>query len=113
MHCSYFKIDDSYFHLHIVSSLFQSQDIERIGRDFHLHTVLLGGDETLHWIDIGRIVDGILLQTILGRETNQLAILDILALEIYLGSGMLCAGIGYLDDDLASLLIEGSGREDA
>ena len=85
--------------------LLQSDDVQRAGRNLYRSTILLCSHVVFYRIDVGRIVDGVLLQTILGRKANELAILDLLALKIDLRCGVLGAGVGNLQDYLASLLI--------
>ena len=88
------------------SLLFQSDDIQRAGWNLYRCTILLCSYVVFYRIDIGRIVDGVLLQTILGRKADELAILDFLALKINLRCGVLGAGVGNLQDYLASILIK-------
>ncbi len=54
----------------------------------------------------GRIIDGVFLQTVLGRKADKLAILDLLALKIDLRCGVLGAGVGNLQNYLARMLIK-------
>ena len=61
------------------SLLFQTDDIQRAGWNLYCGTILLCSYVVFYRIDIGRIVDGVLLQTILGRKADELAILDLLA----------------------------------
>ena len=95
------------------SLLFQSDDIQRAGWNLYRSTVLLCSYVVFYRIDIGRIIDGVLLQTVLGRKADEFASLDLLALKIDLRCGVLGAGVGNLQDYLASLLIECGCREDA
>ena len=80
------------------SLLFQTNDIQRAGWNLYRCTVLLCSYVVFYRIDIGRIVDGVLLQTILGRN---------------LRCGVLGAGVGNLQDYLARLFIKCGCREDA
>ena len=95
------------------SLLFQSDDIQRAGWNLYRSTVLLCSYVVFYRIDVGRIVDGVLLQTILGRKADELAILDFLALKINLRCGVLGAGVGNLQDYFARLFIKCGCREDA
>ena len=95
------------------SLLFQTDDIQRAGWNLYRSTVLLCSYVVFYRIDVGRIVDGVFLQTILGRKADELAILDFLALKINLRCGVLGAGVGNLQDYFARLLIECCCREDA
>ena len=75
------------------SLLLQTDDIQRAGWNLYRCTVLLCSYVVFYRIDVGRIVDGVLLQTILGRKADELAILDFLALKINLRCGvLLCLG---------------------
>ena len=95
------------------SLLFQTDDIQRAGWNLYRCTVLLCSYVVFYRIDIGWIVDGVLLQTILGRKADELASLDFLALKINLRCGVLGAGVGNLQDYLARLFIKCGCREDA
>lgn len=88
------------------SLLFQSDDIQRAGWNLYRSTVLLCSYVVFYRIDVGRIVDGVLLQTILGRKADELAILDFLALKINLRCGVFGAGVGNLQDYFARLFIK-------
>ena len=93
--------------------LLQSDDVQRAGWNLYRSTILLCSYVVFYRIDVGRVVDGVLLQTVLGRKADELASLDLLALKIDLRCGMLGAGVGNLQDYLARLLIECGCREDA
>ena len=85
--------------------LLQSDDVQRAGWNLYCGTILLCSYVVFYRIDVGRIIDGVLLQTVLGRKADELASLDLLALKIDLRCGVLGAGVGNLQDYLASLLI--------
>ena len=48
------------------SLLFQTDDIQRAGWNLYRSTVLLCSYVVFYRIDVGRIIDGVLLQTVLG-----------------------------------------------
>ena len=49
-----------------VACLFQTDDIQRAGWNLYRCTILLCSYVVFYRIDVGRIIDGVLLQTVLG-----------------------------------------------
>ena len=88
------------------SLLFQSDDIQRAGWNLYRCTVLLCSYVVFYRIDFGRMVDGVLPQTILGRKADELANLDYLALQINRRGAVRVTGFRNLQAYLASLLIK-------
>ena len=56
----------AYFNFFYFIFLLQSDDVQRAGWNLYRSTVLLCSYIVFYRIDVGRIVDGILLQTVLG-----------------------------------------------
>ena len=59
--------------------LLQSDDVQRAGWNLYRSTILLCSYVVFYRIDVSRVVDGVLLQTVLGRKADEFASLDLLA----------------------------------